>query len=148
MNKEFEEFLIKAKKATYANVNAKNKKLRDKSKELIFSKAIFTYRDRYFGGNPFAGEEVIFNKKNPFWVMNYYGKACSKISTKRVYGFLKKALSNIDKKIPFRGPKKFNLDKWKYVNKVKGDINLFHGKELIYFKNKLVYICYYHGGYL
>ncbi|MFW6282433.1 MAG: DUF5680 domain-containing protein [Minisyncoccales bacterium] len=146
--KIFKEFLIKAKKETYANIKSKKKKLKDKSKELTFSEKDFIYRDRYFGGNPFSGEEVIFKKKTPIWIMNYYGKADSKISSIKIYNFLKKALSNINEEIPFRGPKKFNSEKWKYINKLKGTINFFQGKELIYFKNKLVYICYYHGGLL
>ena len=61
MNKTFIEFLIKAKKSTYANADGDSKKiLNDGSKEFVFSEGGYIYRDCYFGSSSFIGEEVVF----------------------------------------------------------------------------------------
>lgn len=142
----FKDFLIKAKKATYANKQAITKISPDNSKELIFKEDILIYRDRYFGHNPFFGEEIVFKKNKPFWGMNYQGKCFSKLKTKEVYNFLKYCLSEVSKDSPVRGPRQIIKGKLKYTNEKKGDIEFFIGIEKIFIKEKLVYICHYHGG--
>ena len=73
-NKEFLEFLVKAKKGTYANSDApKVIPSRLKSKDYEFTDGNFTYHDTYFGGIKFMGEEVVYYNDNILWGMNYYG---------------------------------------------------------------------------
>ena len=83
-------FLVKAKVYTYASEGEVNERiLDDRSKELIFEQDEFKYRDRYFGFNPFIGEEVVWKNNKIIWSMNYYGKIISDIvPPKEVYKFL------------------------------------------------------------
>ena len=70
------DFLIKAKKATYANANVeKVAASRHGSNDYEYSDNEMTYHDTYFGGTNFIGEEVVYegSSKKPIWGMNYYG---------------------------------------------------------------------------
>jgi hypothetical protein len=58
---KFKKFLVKAKVNTYATDGENNEKiLPDGTKKLEFKEGDFLYRDRYFGLNPFIGEEIVF----------------------------------------------------------------------------------------
>jgi len=144
--KNFKEFLIDAKRNSYAKENSKPRLIKNGGKKLIYSKGGFSYQDTYFGFNPFAGEEIILKKGKAIWVMNYYGKVTSKIPPAKIYKFLKKALRKVNSKNPLRGPKKLKEKGWRYINKTKGNINEFVGIEKIFFKGKEIYKLYYHGG--
>jgi hypothetical protein len=141
-------FLIKAKVNTYASQGEGGESiLEDGCKELKFNQDNFRYRDRYFGSNPFIGEEIIWKNNKIIWGMNYYGAIISdKVSTKIVYGFLKKALKRASADMPFRGPEKFQQNGFRYINKVSGNMSFFYGEEKIYLKEKLIYKLKYHGG--
>lgn len=148
MNEEFINFLLKAKKSTYAGAEGDSKKiLSDGSKEFIFAEGIYSYRDRYFGSDPFAGQEVVFLSNKAIWVMNHYGYILNKaISKKEVYGFLKQALMEVSEEYPYRGPSEYVLDDYKYVMKYSDNLNLFSGSEEIYLNNHKIYELYFHGG--
>ena len=47
---------------------------------------------------------------------------------------------------PFRGPDNFEQNDFKYANTAGGDINNFKGEEKIFYKDKLIYELFYHGG--
>jgi hypothetical protein len=145
---ELQDFLVKAKVNTYAsNGESKEKILKDGSKELIYKNANLIYRDRYFGFNPFVGEEIVFLDNKAIWGMNYYGKILSKnIDPEQLYTFLKKALLLVKKERPFRGLSEFKEEKWKYQDKNQGTLKSFAGTEEIYFEKKKVYELKYHGG--
>ncbi|MCK5108011.1 MAG: XRE family transcriptional regulator [Nanoarchaeota archaeon] len=147
---ELNRFLVKAKISTYATGGElKEKVLSDGSKEFTYENQNFRYRDRYFGHNPFVGQEIVWKDNELCWAMNYYGKVVSdEISTKEIYRFLKEALKGITKNFPFRGPKQFQKDKFEYKNTVMGDISSFKGKEIIYYNNKEIYFLYHHGGFI
>ena len=81
--------------------------------------------------------------------MNYRGEILDKkISDVDFAPFLKKALSNVREKIPFRGPKILKEKNKIYKNSVSGKIANFQGKEEIYYGRKKVYELYYHGGFI
>ncbi|MBU4331496.1 hypothetical protein KKD20_00015 [Patescibacteria group bacterium] len=92
--KQLSKFLVKAKISTYASSGEGGEKLLpDGSKEFEFREEELKYRDRYFGFNPFVGQEVIFQNGKIVWGMNYYGKVVSKIiPPKQAYRFLQEAL--------------------------------------------------------
>ena len=141
-------FLVKAKINTYASngeINERN--LEDGTKELTYKEDEFEYRDRYYGFNPFIGEEIIWQNGKIVWAMNYYGKIISLVvPAKTIYQFLKIALKQVKEDKPFRGPKNFKNGDFKYTNKAIGKINNFSGKEKIFFKGKEIYTLIYHGG--
>ena len=145
---DLKNFLVQAKINTYANEKKSIKKiLKDGSKKLTYLKNNFKYRDRYFGSNPFVGEEIVWQDEKIIWSMNYYGAITSDIlPTKNVYDFLKLALQKVQEDSPFRGPSNFIDGNFEYIDNNTGDIDFFRGEEIIKYKNKEIYRLYYHGG--
>lgn len=143
-----EQFLVKAKINTYASGGEGGEKiLEDGKKEFRFDDGIYAYQDQYYGHNPFIGEETVWNDGYLVWGMNYYGRSLTDdVDPVSIYSFLKDALKTVNVEMPYRGAGEFCSDKFTYINKVKGTIENFTGKEEIYFKDKLVYELFYHGG--
>jgi len=148
LNFKLNNFLVLAKRATYATSGeGGERKLADGTKELIFKKGSYKYRDRYFGSNPFIGQEIIFYNRKPIWGMNYSGRIINNaIDTHEIYSFLKKALQKVTKSNPYRGPKTFSSGQWRYSCDVSGTVNNFSGCETIYCRRKKVYELFFHGG--
>jgi len=144
---ELKEFLVAAKRNTYASNNPVSEiKRKDGGRELRYKKNDFSYRDIYFGSNPFSGQEVVWHKKKILWSMVYYGFVLDESLVKEVIIFLKECLRKVDKKNPYRGPKKYLRGDFKYENFVKGTINHFSCYEIIYYKKRRVYTLVYYGG--
>ena len=141
-------FLIQAKISTYASGDASvERELPDGCKELIYSEGGFEYRDRYFGHDPFMGEEIVWHNDTIVWGMNYYGTVLSdEVSTKKVYIFLKKVMRQVTEARPFRGPDSFKEGDFEYVDKSDGNMKMFYGTETILYKEQEIYRLYYHGG--
>ena len=139
------DFLVEAKRRTYGSSTNTPKQLDDGSKEYLVKIDEYTYRDRYFGGNPFVGEEVVFRDDKPVWSMNYYGKSTS-MDPDEVFSFLMKALQRVEKKKPYRGPEKYIEDPWQYSFISRGNINSFWGEEEIQYEGIRVYWLRFHGG--
>jgi hypothetical protein len=147
IHESFIKFLYTAHLKTYAGTDLERKKTkRDKSKieghqEYYYSDKDWIYFDSYAGYIFPPGKEIIYYKKEPFWAMSYQGQYISneKITAKRVYEFLREALRHTDPNNPFRGPKKYMDDDWKYIFEIKGDWKYFTGKEKIYYKKRLIF---------
>ena len=137
-------FLVYAKKRTYGS-EVEPKKLDDGSKEYQITSEDYTYRDRYFGYNPFIGEEIVYRYNKPVWSMNYYGKATGK-TPNEVFNFLAKALARVKQDKPYRGPKKFTDGAWSYNLMSRGSLNSFWGEEEINYDGIRVYWLRFHGG--
>lgn len=75
MEQKLYNFLIEAKKQTYANENIeKVTASRKGSHDYHYENNKMTYHDTYFGGTKFMGEEVVYLEDDtPLWRMNYYG---------------------------------------------------------------------------
>jgi len=145
---ELNKFLVKAKTRTYASVGERGEKiLQDGCKELEYSEGNFLYCDRYYGFNPFIGEEVVFDNGEVIWGMNYYGGILdSQISAIEVYSFLQKAMKLVREDRPYRGPNNYIEGEFEYVEKSEGDIERVIGIETIFFRGEEVYKLHYHGG--
>ena len=143
-------FLVKAKFNTYATKGETKEKINlNGSKELTFEENNLKYKDRYFGYSPFIGEEIVWEGEKIIWGMNYYGQIISKkVLPAKIYEFLKEALKTVDVSTPFRGSGKYKKQNFTYINKTKGDMENFQGEENIFFKDILVYILNYHGGFI
>jgi hypothetical protein len=148
MQMELSHFLIQAKLSTYANeAGAIENVLEDGFKELEYTEEQYRYRDRYFGSNPFIGEELVWENGRLVWGMNYFGKALEDaIPVSQVYSFLKQALRLAHPDRPFRGPDYFRAGSFTYVDKSNGTVDAFTGEEMIYFRDQQVYCLVYHGG--
>ena len=145
---ELSKFLVKAKITTYASDEEINERvLEDGAKELTFEDGEFKYRDRYYGFNPFVGEEIVWKNGKIVWSMNYYGRIISNIAPAReVYEFLKIAMKQVKENRPFRGPENFKSGDLEYIDESSGDVNDFSGREKILFKGQVIYRLIYHGG--
>jgi hypothetical protein len=146
--KNLKQFLVKAKKSTYAAGNSAGRiKEADGSTTLIFEEGAYKYHDNYFGGEPFGGREVVFFENNPVYMMVYYGNVDESINYfGGVYRVLMNALKLIPIEAPFRGPEKYEEGDWLYENKFVGDVDSFSGEENIFYKGKKVYQAKYIGG--
>lgn len=142
------EFLIRAKVQTYAGEGERNeRRLEDGGKELTFREGEFLYRDRYYGFNPFAGEEIVWRGGQAIWVMNYYGEVTDDATPCiDVYEFLQSALRNVEAGRPFRGPREFSDGDFIYRDESTGDPDRFTGHEWILYQGREVYRLDYHGG--
>jgi len=143
MDKKIIEFLINAKKATYAGKGAESQASRPNSHDLQYSEGHLKYIDTYLGGSKFAGEEALWKDGTPFWAMNYIGRV---IADEFSGDFLKEALLLVPNEYPYRGPLKYEKGDYSYSCSVKGDFHWFYGYEEIAFCNQKVYECAFHGG--
>jgi hypothetical protein len=143
MDKRIIEFLIRAKKATYAGKGAETASSRVKSHDLIYREGDYMYYDTYLGGDKFAGEEALWISEDPYWSMNYVGRV---IGDNFSGDFLKEALLRVPEDKPFRGPSEYTNGDYSYKCDIDGDYEWFQGYETISYKGAVIYECYFHGG--
>jgi len=143
-------FIALAHKNTYAapkEVQQKHKcenPILPGHKDYEFSEGDFIYHDSYAGSTWAPGKEVVFFKNKPIWSMAYQGKTISifeeSFFQEKIFPFLKKALMNFDKDTPFRGPKEFKDDNFKYIFDLEGNYEYFKGQEKVFYNNEVVFI--------
>ena len=152
----FINFLINAKKSTYANSNIKKVESSrvgssDYHYEEIIDNKKYIYHDTYFGGTKFMGEEVVYCDNNkPIWGMNYYGVTLDDtLGEEAMDKALRPALMKVGEDeniIPVRGIAKFENNGYTYTFKTTGTIEKFDGIEQIYKANNLIYELHCSGG--
>lgn len=113
---ELAHFLVKAKKATYANKTNKINSSRKESHDYSYKENNYTYFDSFFGAENFNGD------------------------------FLKEVLLQVDEKLPYRGPLFYQKGEYLYLLRVQGKIDFFHGVEEIYYQTYKVYEGFIQGG--
>ena len=137
------DFLIRAKQATYAGNGAHVASCRPNSKDLSYQEGDLSYYDTYLGGSHFIGEEAVWCAEIPCWVMNYSGRL---LDDSFSFDFLKEALLHVTLEQPYRGPALYQRDSFTYKCTVNGDFTWFYGYEEIYFQERKIYECIFHGG--
>ena len=153
--KILKDFLIRAKKNTYANGSAAKvipSRLGSKDyqyKENINNKK-YIYHDTYFGGEKFIGCEVVYVDDNPIWAMNYNGySVIDNLSEEAMDRVLRPALMEVgvdNSVLPVRGPSNFKNGEYKYTFKQSGTMERFTGCERIYKEDALIYELICSGG--
>lgn len=152
MDDKLYNFLIEAKKQTYANENIKKvSSSRDGSYDYEYKNENMIYHDTYFGGSTFMGEEVVYSQsESPIWEMNYYGTTLDEtLSEEAMDKALRPALMLVgqdDSIIPVRGPKEYKNEDYTYIFEVNGNLDYFEGVESIYKKGSKIYELKCHGG--
>lgn len=152
MNKELYEFLIEAKKQTYANGSVeKVNSSRKGSHDYHYQNDKMIYHDTYFGGTKSMGEEVVYyGDDTPIWGMNYYGITIDEsLSEEAMDKALRPALMMVGKDvdvIPVRGPKNYKNGEYEYNFSVNGDLEKFEGTETIHKGKTKIYELKCHGG--
>ncbi len=109
-------FRLEANRNTYAAFMNETDSTRLDSHDFRYENGQYTYHDTYVGGEQFSGN------------------------------FLKEALRAADPDMPYRGPEYYQSGEYTYKSKVSGDFTWFQGYEEIFWVNKKVYECYFHGG--
>lgn len=148
---DLQNFLIEAKKETYANGTVeKAKSTRRGSSDYEYKNDKYSYHDTYFGGTDFQGQEVVYQQEDtPIWGMIYYGRTLDEsLSEEAMDNALRPALMQVgeDDTIPIRGPKEFENQGYKYTFEVTGDLTNFEGEETIEKEGKKIYTLKCHGG--
>ncbi|MDA3900607.1 MAG: DUF5680 domain-containing protein [Spirochaetes bacterium] len=149
MEDRFIKFLTEAKRQTYASgENGVKEILPDGAMIMRYGCNPLTYVDRFFGGEPYIGEEILFNEDQAIWGMNFTGRLIGAgIDMRdRVYGFLQEALREKLVDAPTRGPEKHTRAGYTYKTHMQGTMEFFNGYEEILFGTDVVYNGYYHGG--
>ena len=145
------DFLIEAKKSTYANGTAeKIESNRLGSKDYEYKKDNMLYHDTYFGGTNVIGEEVVYIDNKIYWAMNYYGVTLDEnLGEEAMDNALRPALMQVgvsENIIPVRGPREYKNGDFKYTFEVSGDLTNFSGIETIYKNDKKIYELKCNGG--
>lgn len=140
------DFLIEAKKNTYAGKKGSVSSSRLESHDLKFERDEFMYYDTYLGNDKFSGSEALWINNMPYWSLNYMGRV---LDIKTFSGdFLKEALLLVNKEYPYRGPLDYKNGDYEYKMKVDGSFEWFNGYEYITYKGIKIYECNFNGGIL
>jgi len=143
MDKDIAQFLVRAKKATFAGGGAKMEPSRPNSKDLLYAEGTLKYIDTYLGGTIFSGQEALWKDDIPFWSMNYIGRELSEDFSIKI---LTDALLLVPEEYPYRGPLHYTDGDYSYKCIINGDFHWFSGVEEIFFKDTKVYELVFHGG--
>ncbi|MCR5045996.1 MAG: DUF5680 domain-containing protein [Treponema sp.] len=137
------QFRLEANVNTYAAFMNEVPSTRLDSHDFRYENGDYVYHDTYVGGEQFAGQEAVWKNGKSVYAMNYLGRVLSKEFSGN---FLKNALRHADKKMPYRGPERYQDGEFTYKCGVNGDIDWFQGYEEIFLADKKIYECYFHGG--
>jgi len=143
--REFIDFLVEARRGTYAIPHGE--KQDDDTEQMTWSRSGWAYRDRYAGGNPYGGQELVWRSGKVVWMMNYYAEVVSEsASLEEIYAYQREVLGQPDPEHLMRGPAIHRNGDFAYRNSVDGDISEFVGEERITWRDELVYRMRFHGG--
>jgi hypothetical protein len=150
---ELASFLIEAKRRTYAGLDddaTVSQPLLSGSKQLEHRDGPYAYRDIYFGMAFFVGQETVSKNERVIWSMSYSGGVRQEIMDRTqmisTYEFLRQALLAVNCNLPYRGPASFSIGDKRYLNRVEGALDRFHGTEEISERGSTLYELHYSGG--
>ena len=152
MTQEFVEFLVEAKRGTYAaqGDDASVRPALPGSKQLEYQRGLYVYRDVYFGMRRFVGQETVYHAGRPMWSMAYAGgldrSDADSEQIKAVYAFLREAMRLVSAERPYRGPASYRGARYMYACVSVGDLEAFRGTEEIQDSSGLVYRLRFAGG--
>ena len=143
-----EPFIVAAKRACYAGGGGIAQSCRVGSHDLVHEDGDWSYRDSYFGGTDFLGQEVVWLESEPVWAMNYYGAVLRAhlIDSARAGATIKAALSALYREGRFLGGFEWKGPHGRYVDSSGGDHTRFQGRESIFVDADEAYRLDYFGG--
>jgi hypothetical protein len=141
-------FIVSAKRATYVGNGERAPASRTGSHDLVFGEGVWRYRDSYFGGTDFLGQEVVWRDDEPVWVMSYYGYITrpALIDGARAGATIKAALTALYAENRFLGGFEWAGPHGIYRDGSSGDVAHFHGREAITVAGVEAYALDYFGG--
>lgn len=143
---DFLQFLLLAKKSTYASGAGSSGSSRPASSDLKFEQGDFLYFDTYLGSRDFIGEEAVWFRGQPIWGMNYHGIMLVDKIPDGFFEILHAALSAVPVEAPFRGPAELTMGDFRYTCQWQGSLDRYQGSERIDHLGRPVYDLFFHGG--
>lgn len=149
---DLERFIVAAKSACYVGSGAKVPPSRPGAMDLTYAKPGWSYRDSYFGGTDFIGQETVWRAMGadgtPVWAMNYHGRILRDdlIDGARAAEVIRAALSALYREGRFLGGFDFIDSDCAYRDRTDGTVAAFTGTEEIAVRGTLAYRLVYHGG--
>lgn len=145
---DLEDFIIEAKAATYVGNGQNAAPSRLGAHDLTYERGGWAYRDSYFGGTDFLGQETVWQSGNPVWAMNYYGYILRPelIDARQAGMVIKQALTLLYAQKRFLGGFSHTVGAFVYQDNVSGSYLRFHGVEHIEVDGVQAYQLRYHGG--
>lgn len=143
IDQELVQFLLRAKRETYAAGRGQVASSRPASHDLRYEEGDLVYIDTYLGNPKFGGQEALWRGGAPLWCMNYIGRV---LNDQFSGDFLKQALLNVPNDQPFRGPSIWRSGEYAYHCIVTGVLEWFSGYEEIFCGDIKTYECFFHGG--
>ena len=145
---ELERFIVTAKTATYIGDGRPVEPSRPGAHDLAYAAGDWAYRDSYFGGTDFHGQEVVWFGGESVWAMGYYGYITRPelIDAARAGATIKAALSAMYAQGRFLGGFDWSGPHGTYADRSTGDVSHFHGVETISVSGTEAYRLDYFGG--
>ena len=129
---ELGSFLIEANLEGYGNPEVEIQPDAKGGSAIQYEKGRWSFYDHFFGGEPYAGQEVIYRSGIPVWAMQYRGwLSDTTLESKAVYAFLREALLRAPEEHPYRGPTHYRHKDLTYNNEWQGSLSNFSGRETI-----------------
>ncbi|MFF2351155.1 DUF5680 domain-containing protein [Kitasatospora sp. NPDC058115] len=145
---ELNGFVVRAKAATYAGGGGRVAPVRTSSHDLEYREGELVYRDSYFGGTDFLGQETVHLGDRPLWGMNYYGCLLTDGITASAAGeTVKAALTALYAEGRFLGGFRYTVGDFGYIDESTGTVDRFRGVEhILTATGERAYELRYHGG--
>ena len=146
--KRLEEVIVAAKRACYVGGGEAATPSRLGAHDLVWSDGPWRYRDSYFGGTDFLGQETVWLEDEPVWAMNYHGFILRPdlIDAQRAGATIRAALGALYTEDRFLGGFEWSGPHGHYVDTSEGSVVLFSGHEEIYVDRTIAYGLRYSGG--
>ena len=145
--KSLRQFLVAAARAGYGNPKVVINKAPDGANRISYSGGDWQMIDSFYGGQPYAGQEIVYHRGRAVWAMQYRGWVLgADPGPGPVYNFLKQALLATPARQPYRGPAKLVIESLSYRNRWRGNLKNFSGRESISKDGRLIYEGLYFGG--
>ena len=143
-----EEFIVRAKAATYQGDGFTLLPYRLDSHDFQFLDGDWAYHDSYVGLTDFSGQEVVYFRRRAIWAMSYYGRillpeVITGVEAGRV---IRSSLSALYHEGRFLGGFRHFSEPYLYLDTNSGDVTWFQGRESIEAAGKVAYELVYHGG--
>jgi hypothetical protein len=142
-----EQFIVTAKRATYAAAAPKSLPYRLGTSDIQFRDGPWSYLDSYVGEADFLGHEIVYLDRVPVWSMAYYGFLESpRIDSATAGRVVQAALTRLYDDGRFLGGFSTDVDDYHYVDTNTGDVSRFIGQEWIEDHEERLYTLHYFGG--
>ena len=145
---ELNQVIVAAKLACYVGGGARAAPSRLGAHDLTWEEGDWRYRDSYFGGTDFIGQETVWRGDEPVWAMNYYGfiTRADLIDGQRAGETIKAALATMYGEGRFLGGFSWSGPHGDYVDQSSGEVAHFFGREAILVDAVEAYGLHYCGG--